>query len=197
MIEFIVDVFKYAVAIVLSGIIVSVIPVLRDFLVSKFKLSLDKQLEKSKAANERKNYVSKVRFDAEFEIYRSLSKAFNNLLNNLAMLYNRRFEIPISQNEKNKYIDDLISDCADSYTKACNTLWENAPFISEEIYEYYFEILIECHRLHVQACQFYGVILPRIAKIDDNTYEKMNGTEQKMLNLNKIIREYLYSLEAI
>ncbi|MEG2014069.1 MAG: hypothetical protein RR063_12875, partial [Anaerovoracaceae bacterium] len=44
---------------------------------AKYQLKLDKELEAFKGRLDRKNYVSRVRFDAEFAIYRELSQVFS------------------------------------------------------------------------------------------------------------------------
>lgn len=42
----------------------------------RYSLKLNKELEKYKSMVESKNYISKTKFDTEFEIYRNLSKTF-------------------------------------------------------------------------------------------------------------------------
>ena len=55
-----------------GGILLALSPLLsshvRDFVAKKIQLSFDKALEDKKSINERKNYISKVRFDREFEL---------------------------------------------------------------------------------------------------------------------------------
>ncbi len=71
--DFIKNVLEVALGIVIVVILPMVIPPLREMVIGKYKSSLDKILEKEKANNDRKNCVSKVRFDKEFEIYQEMS----------------------------------------------------------------------------------------------------------------------------
>lgn len=63
--EWIIDILKQA-----AGVLLAVSPLLnssiRDFVAKKIQLSFDKALENNKALNERKNYISKAKFDKEF-----------------------------------------------------------------------------------------------------------------------------------
>lgn len=55
-------------------------PPVRDFVIKTFQASLDKARDNNTAINERKNYVSKVRFDKEFEIYQELAEKNNTMV---------------------------------------------------------------------------------------------------------------------
>ena len=192
MLEFIVDVFKYAVAIVLSGIIVSVVPVLRDFLVSKFKLSLDKQLEKSKAANERKNYVSKVRFDAEFEIYRSLSKSFNKMVRSI-------FELNFYYKNRKLDVEKIITasnKVTESVDIAQNNLYENACFIPEKIYKTYEDMLYSCNVVITDWYKLNGEN-ENVEVTPEKFDEEVRIMCAQLAVLNNEVREYLSKLEAL
>lgn len=73
------DILKGAVSILLV-VLPLLISQVREFWIKRYQSSLDKALEDRKSKNERKNYVSKVRFDKEFEIYSELSELFFELV---------------------------------------------------------------------------------------------------------------------
>ncbi len=77
--QFIISIFQNVASI---GIVILplLIPQVREFIIKKFQHSLDKALEDRKTLNDRKNYISKVRFDKEFEMYQELSEnSYNGL----------------------------------------------------------------------------------------------------------------------
>ena len=57
------------------AILAFVITPVRDWIVGKVKRSLDKAKENNKALNDKKLYVSKARFDKEFEIHQNIIKS--------------------------------------------------------------------------------------------------------------------------
>lgn len=64
--------------------------IIADGLSKKYQLEIDIKLEKIKSELENKNYVSKVRFDREFEIYQELSE--------------RRLELVFTLSELKQYL---------------------------------------------------------------------------------------------
>ena len=83
------DVFKIAAIIIASaggigGVIVAGVRFTSDIiaknLVNKYQLKLNEKLELYRNKLDRKNYVSKTKFNAEFQIYRDLSSAFFDLV---------------------------------------------------------------------------------------------------------------------
>ncbi len=60
--------------------------IMADRLSKKYQLQLDKEIEKFKAELNKKEYVSKTRFDAEFSIYRELTSAFSRMVTNVSIL---------------------------------------------------------------------------------------------------------------
>lgn len=90
-----VDVGQIAVACIASAggigaIIIGVVKFsankIADRMNAKFEATLNKELEKYKTELSKKEYVSKTRFDAEFSIYRDLSKAFFNMARDINSL---------------------------------------------------------------------------------------------------------------
>lgn len=137
--------------IVNAGWIIAVIafcvPPIRDFVIRKFQLSLDKALENKKSLNDRKNYISKIRFDTEFQIYKELSGSFYNLIK-----YTLNLQSPSSLNapvfstdqEREDFEKKLYNDTLKAYIAAQDRLDINAVFIQGEFYLKYSEILTLC-----------------------------------------------------
>ena len=64
----------------ISGLLILTIKIsvntIAERLEQKYSLKLDKELEKYKSNLDNKIYISKTKFDTEFNIYRELSKVF-------------------------------------------------------------------------------------------------------------------------
>ena len=97
----------------------------------KYEIKLNRELERFKNALESKLYVSKTRFDAEFAIYRELSKTTVAMVTEISQLFPSYI---------NNMCDDLESRenrYNNAYEKVVvyqNELAGNAPFIPSEIY---------------------------------------------------------------
>lgn len=180
------------------------IPPVRDFVIKQFQLSLDKALEDKKSVNERKNYISKTRFDTEFEIYRQLSKVFfamikhTSKLNPYGMISTPAFD---SEEEKDEYDKKIYKTAVKAFFVAQDNLQANAPFIREDIYNGYNKILELCnYQLHVFQ-QRWNLSFCAICKEDAlPTDEEQKMTKEiydKLNDLNKKVRAYLASLDVL
>ena len=167
----------------------------------KFQATLDQELERYKSELSKKNYVSKVRFDAEFGIYRELSRAFFNMARDINSLVPARYnERPANEDDYKKYQDECYRASSQTLRVAQETLVQNAPFISEELYNDFLE-LISLSRLQISAyTKRFNVLYlaPREEKesytMDD--YKRAVEISEKFDALNKKIRNYLASLDV-
>ena len=143
----------------------------------------------------KKTYVSKVRFDTEFDIYKKLSKSFFEMVKNITIL------IPMDigksfadKNTQDSYQNTLYEQSKKSTETAQDILYESAPFISKSMFEEYKELLELCH---TQISTF------EIWKTDgaserfkDEDYLRSDNIMKKMHTLNDKIRAYLSELEV-
>lgn len=189
----------------IGGIIIAVVKFsanqIADRMNQKFEASLTKELEKYKVELNKKEYVSKTRFDAEFSIYRELSKAFFNMVRDINTLVPAGYsERPANEDDYKKYLEECWHDSSQSFQIAQDTLVQNAPFISEEIYNDYFE-LIGLTQLQISAyTQRFNVsyFAPQEEKenFTRKDYKRAWEILQKSDALNKKIRNYLASLDV-
>jgi hypothetical protein len=120
-----------------------------DRLQSKYQLKLNKELENLKSKNSKTIYVSKVRFDAEFKIYRKLCKSFWEIYISSYSLYpfemSRHYPLDISkggiENEKQQENLEYFNKTGSNLKIASNCLHENAPFIPSHFYKNFENIL--------------------------------------------------------
>ena len=102
-----------------------------DRLMAKETAKFREDLERLTKQLERKNYVSKVRFDAEFAIYRELSVITDDMVRAICLLY-------ASGEMKVKNEADIEERCKKACISSSNfnkVLAKNAMFISQETYE--------------------------------------------------------------
>lgn len=183
------------------AIIVSILNAIWSFIQRKKQLEYDKQLEKYKHIAEKKNYVSKVRFDAEFAIYRDLSKVFFNMVLEIGALIPPGYsERPVDEEQYKKLQEESFRSSAKAHKIAQETLFQNAPFIPEELYNDFRELL-QLTRLQLAAYKMRFNVLYVAPKEEKESYSKEDYKRAGEINskfdaLNKKIREYLASLDV-
>lgn len=201
--EWIVDILKQA-----AGMLLAASPLLnssiRDLVAKKIQLSFDKALENNKAVNDRKNYISKTRFDKEFEIYQVLSEKQISLVYDCGksvILARGKYENTDECEQFFEQFNTHIND-ADVYLK------RYAPFISQQIFEKYRVLdrkatkLLKLSIVRFQCREVKGGF-----KINDEKYtlessKKIIETMQKEIsNLSddiiEYVRKYLNSLDVL
>ncbi len=111
----------------------------------KSNLTQDLESEKAKLGN--KTYISKVRFDAEFQIYRELSSAFFDAVQGINKIYPSGIYSRPADDEEYKELQEKNYKIAyDAVFTAQDIVHKNAAFISEELFQNYKEILSLCYQ---------------------------------------------------
>lgn len=203
-IEFATDIIKQT-----AGILLALSPLLsphiRDIIAKKIQLSFDKALEDKKSSNERKNYISNVRFDKEFEIYQIISEQ------QISLVYDVGEAVKVARgmydNEKEEYKKFIEKFCSD-VNQADIGLKRYASFISKDIYERYkqldeictdiFKLLLLMDEIKSELVTF---------RYKDKTYNKniakqfIEETQKEISDLSDeiidFVREYLSSLDVL
>lgn len=167
----------------------------------KFEASISKELEKYKTELSKKEYVSKARFDAEFGIFRELSRTFFNMVRDINSLVPAGYhEVPANENDFKEYQEKCWQSASKSLQIAQETLFQNAPFISEDLYNSFSELLSLTNlQIYAYTKRFnVGYYVPPDEKnsFSSDDYKRAIEIQQKMDALNKKIRKYLSSLEV-
>ncbi len=84
---------------------------------------------------ERKNYVSKVRFDAEFAIYRELCESTDDMIRTTYWLFPDLDKLPSDDDKLKEVYEQRYQDALHAHKHAIRILGSNCAFISEEMYE--------------------------------------------------------------
>ena len=119
-------------------------------LARKYELKLSKELEAFKGARDKKVYISKTRFDAEFQIYRELSGSFFKLLKDCSFVHQKGRYVPSNVDNINEYIKREDIKCYNAFVssmvEAQDMLYKNSPFIEEGFNKMFVEILELCRK---------------------------------------------------
>lgn len=173
-----------------------------DKLSKKYQLQLDKEKEKYKTELNKKEYVSKTRFDAEFNIYRELSSAFCTMVKDISVMIPAGFSWqPVGKEAQKKYEDECYANANSSTVKAQDTLYASAAFIPENFFDGYESILKLCkQQLNVFAFR-YNVLSfetkEEKRKLETDDYERTEEINEKWMNHNGEIRKYLSTLDVL
>ena len=176
-----------------------------DRLSKKYQLTLEKEKELYKTKLNNKEYVSKTRFDAAFQMYQSLSKQ------NLSLVYCAGETIRIVRGAP--YSDEEINQFAQRFCDLLNETQivnrQYAPFIDKEVYGKYSALEREAAELFLlfKGWRQYRTGETAALNICDEEYRNQQEinqameTKQKQLadNSEKLLnslREYLNSLDV-
>lgn len=173
-----------------------------DMLFQKYEMKLQKELEKYKSGLDNKIYISKTKFDVEFNLYRQLSNAYFEMVRTITIMIPAGYATyPADPNERKEYETKLYETASKATFVAQDILNSNIPFIPEEIYEKYEEIRKLC-------CEQLGVfeerwdvlyIAPQKEKetFSRDDHKRSREIRDKFKLLNMDVRNYLAKLDVI
>ena len=182
------------------SVILSIINAVILFIQRRKQHKYDEQLEKFKHISEKKNYVSKVRFDAEFAIYRELSQTFSEAVEAVhGIIPDGEAYYPEDEEERKNYEKHLFVKFAKAHQSAQSTLYANAPFISKEIYDKFDEILdlIRTQSEVYNEANFHTTVSDADGEITEYDMNRTAQIDEKFSALMNIIRDYLAKLEIL
>lgn len=176
-----------------AGLIIIIVKVfsntIAERLSKKYELKLNKELEKYKSNLDSKIYITKAKFDKEFELYQQLSRSFFFMIEKVHALYpmvGTRFENELV-NVKPGML--TFNEAQVATVKAQECINSYAAFISKNFYEEYKHILEECRGLVGNY--------NKLEKPKPEQYETTFDVITSFELLNDNLREYLSKLEVI
>lgn len=173
-----------------------------DKLQKKYDLKLNEELERYKANIENRKYISKTKFDAEFQLYRNLSKCFFNMVKAISILIPPSVVmVPADKEIKKKQDEQHYSEALSAVVIAQDELNSSVAFIPEEFYDKYEEIRKLCmEQLHEFEERWnVGSLVTQKDKetISKDAYRRTEEINKKFKDLNNQIRTYLDKLDVI
>jgi len=168
----------------------------------KYTLKLNKELEKYKSNLDNKIYITKTKFDAEFSIYRDLSKVFFDMVKGINILIPCGYTQVIADKEiQRKHDENNYQNANNAIVSAQDCLNSNAPFIPENIFKLYGELLnISKQQTNVFSQRWNVLYLASQEEkesLDMEDYERTDKLNKMFDELNKNIRDYLSKLDII
>ena len=187
--------------IIILGIKISANTII-DRIEKRFQYSLDKEMEKYKTVLGNKTYISKTKFDTEFNLYRELSKSFFELTKNISILIPAGVSYQLADKEKQRELENEHYKIAHKSTvEAQDILNSNIPFMPENIYDGYSNILSLCkQQLNVFEQRWnvlYLATQEEKEKFSTEDYNRTNTINKNFREVNNTVREYLASLDVI
>lgn len=182
------------------SVLVSILNAIWLLIQRKKQLEYDKQLEFYKRTLEKKYYVSKVRFDAEFKIYRELSQVFSEAIEGVhGIIPTDEAYYPIDEKKREEYMKRLFIRFTKASYNAQRTLFANAPFISKEIYDKFDDImdLIRTQSEVYNEAYLETTLSNAEGEIIDEDADRTRAIDEKFTKLTAEIRVYLSNLEII
>lgn len=147
-----------------------------------------------------RQYVSKIRFDVEFQIYRELSQVFSEAIEGVhGIIPTDAAYYPVDDVEKQDYVKHLFIQFAKASYNAQKKLFANAPFISKELFDKFDEImeLIRTQsEVYNEANLKTSISFACKTITDEDTY-RTRVIDEKFKQLTEEIRSYLSNLEII
>lgn len=204
------DVWKIVLCVIASfggigGVVVFVVKFtsekIADRLSQKYENKLQKELEQYKINLEGKNYISKNQYDVEFEIYRSLSKTFFEMIAVLNSIFSSRHQVKEIETVKGDSFKKRVTDLVTKTADAQDCLLENGAFIPKDLYEKYEMILNESSKLY---WEYYDALISKsfnetISNEDwcKERYGRADKIDKDFKMLNNDLRIYLQSLTIV
>lgn len=174
--------------------------IIAERLSKKYQLQLDKEMEKYRTELNKKEYVSKTRFDAEFSIYRELTSAFSKMVTAISVMIPTGYaEVPADEDAREEMDKQHFISARQATVEAQNTLNANETFILKDFCYSYQEIL-KLARVQLLAYTRRFNILdldPNKKSFSLDDYKRTDELYEKWQVLIDKIRDYLTSLDVI
>ena len=172
----------------IGGIIIAVVKLSVASIEKRFERKYTEKFAVFKSDIDKKQYISQVRFDAEFEIYKQLSRKYGELV----------LQIMVKASNIDKYkLDDMhdkeMGEINYLAYQAVSELYSSAPFIQEDIYNDFLNIYEMSRKLLVQ----WGEEQRSSTNETKNDVCEANEIYQKYNDTIVKEREYTSKLEGI
>ncbi len=172
----------------IGGIIIAVVKLSVASIEKRFERKYTEKFAVFQSDIDKKQYISQVRFDAEFEIYKQLSRKYGELV----------LQIMVKASNIDKYKLDHMQDKEMGEInylayQAVSELYSSAPFIQDDIYNDFLNIYEMSRKLLVQ----WGEEQRSSTNETKNDVCEANEIYQKYNDTIVKVREYTSKLEGI
>ena len=167
----------------------------------KYEQKLNEKLERYKLALENSRHITKTQFDKEFEIYHLLSKSYFSMVVMLSSFTQNSLELKEMPKENREMKIDEFMRMGKSVAIAQDTLYENAAFIPQDLFEKYDSIYNKAINLfwiyegRLKDFAFDRCTIDDLVTDDDK--KNMDVITDEFSVLNARLREYLNTLSIV
>ena len=173
-------------------------------IIKKTEFEFVKKLEDFKSQLEKKNYISKARFDLEIELYRELSESTLQMVFENNNLFPPGISFPpIDEEEWRKHYEENYKNAINTFNKANEAILRNAPFIPENIFQMFRDIKKLCEQQLIDY-RFYGPHTSedrpyneKRAEAADNCFERTRLIDNTMSTLLDNLRAHISNLDVL
>lgn len=191
-----------------GAIIVAVVKfasnIIAERLSQKYEIKISKELESYKAVLDKKTYISRTKFDVEFQIYRELSEKGLTMIESVYWLFPSGIDyLPQDVDKRKDLYLQRYHNAGEAINAAQKEITANAPFISANFYNKFEEL----RRLCVQQYNSYtwcGALKEKTydfckTKADAETqcWQRTEEISEKQQQLITELREYLENLDVM
>jgi hypothetical protein len=176
--------------------------IIADRLSKKYELKMNKEIESYRNKLDQKNYISKARFDKEFEIYQDLSEKILDMTFANYVLFPVFDKVPPNEEERQEFFNERYKNAVQTYNDANRTIKATAPFIPEDIYKLFSELRDDC----CKQIDDYTIFVLEPDYKENRTdlreeykacWTRTKAISEKRDNIISNLRKYLSTLEVL
>lgn len=190
--------------VIILGVVKFASDIIAERLSKKYEIKMNKELEAFKAGIDKKTYISRARFDTEFQIYRELSERVLSMIECTYWLFPSGFDkLPSDKEEEKKIYIERYKKAGEAISLAQKSIRANAPFIPSDFYTKFEELSQLCSQQY-NMFTWCGALRPRPevfskAKSDaeDDCWKRTDEIWEKRIELTAQLRDYLEKLDVL
>lgn len=166
-----------------------------------YKADIDQRLESHKTELGTKQYITQKKFDFEFGVYQTLAQSFFELdaaINTIIPVVGYTLADEDVQTKKE---DEDYENSVNKFRSAQNELRKNAPFIQEDVYEKYLEVIkLSSMQLNAYSRRWnVGYLAPMAEKkkFTSEEFKRTGEITKKLDEINRVVRKYIDGLVIV
>ena len=190
--------------IIILGVVKFTSDMIAERLSKKYEIKMNKELEAFKAGINKKTYISRARFDAEFQIYRELSENVLTMIEATNWLFPHGLDVlPEDEKKQKEVYTKRYERAGEAIGTAQKSIRKNAPFIPDNFYQKFEEI----SKLCLQQYNMYtwcGALAHHTdgyskakAEAENACWERTDKIWKKRNELTAQLRDYLEKLDVL
>lgn len=172
-----------------------------DKKLESYKADIDQRLESHKTELGTKQYITQKKFDFEFSVYQTLAQSFFELDAAINTIIPVVGYMLADEDVQTKKEDEDYENSVNKFRSAQNELRKNAPFIQEDVYEKYLEVIkLSSMQLNAYRRRWNVGYLAPMAEKKKFTLEEFKRTGEitkKLDEINRVVRKYIDGLVIV